>query len=371
MSRRILSILTMTILTAGLAYAKGAPQGMPGAVYAMTNAEAGNQVLAFGRLPDGTLGAAQAYDTGGLGFVDGVAIDPLGSQGSLTLSRDHQWLLAVNAGSDEISVFRVKPRGLLRTDVVDSGGVFPVSVTIYHDLVYVLNAGGNVEDVDNITGFRLSPEGTLTPIAGSTRALSQDVTGPAQVGFTPDGSMLVVTEKATELIDVFAVGSDGLPSLAPVSTLSQGPVPFGFVFNHSGRLVVSEAAGSVSSYVVHADGSLDTVSSAVPNGQTATCWIATNGGRFAFTANTGSDTLSAYRVQSDGSLTLLEAVAADLMGAKPIDMAMPRSGRFLYTLNAATGTIGMFAVGPDGTLNDLGDAPGLPVNAGVQGIAAH
>ena len=362
MSRRILSILTLTILTAGLAYAGSPPQGKPGAVYAMTNAEADNQVLAFDRLPDGTLGVPEAYSTGGLGFVGGVAIDPLGSQGSLTLSRDQRWLLAVNAGSNEISVFRVMPRGLGRTDVVDSGGVLPVSVTSYNDLVYVLNAGGNVGGVDNITGFRLSPQGMLTPLAGSTRELRQAVTGPAQVGFTPDGSRLVVTEKVTQLIDVFAVGPDGLPSAAP---------PFGFVFNHRGRLLMSEVEGSVSSYEVGADGSLYTVSSAVPNGQVATCWIATDGRRFTFTANTGSDTLSAYRVRSDGSLALLEPVAADLMGAKPIDMAMPRSGRFLYTLNAATGTVGIFAVAPDGTLTDLGDAPGLPVNDGVQGIAAR
>jgi 6-phosphogluconolactonase len=377
MSRRILAILTLMLLTSGLAYAAGPPQGTSGMVYAMTNAEAGNQVLAFDRFPDGTLGTAQAYDTGGFGLVGGVTIDPLGSQGSLTLSRDHRWLLAVNAGSNEISVFRVKPRGLALTDVVVSGGVFPVSVTSYHDLVYVLNAGGSCDDcdaVDNITGFRLSPKGTLTLIAGSTRALSQDVTGPAQVGFTPDGSMLVVTEKATNLIDVFTVGQDGLPSPSPVSTPSEGPTPFGLVFNRRGRLLVSEVGmmtGSVSSYVVLADGNLDPVSPAVPNmGQIATCWIAI-GGRFAFTANTGSDTLSAYRVRSDGSLTLLEPEAADLMGAKPIDMAIPRSGRFLYTLNAKTGTIGMFAVGPDGTLTDLGDAPGLPVDNGAQGIAAR
>jgi 6-phosphogluconolactonase len=371
MRRKILSIFALTILTAGWAYA-GTPQGTPGAVYAMTNAEAGNQVVAFDRLPGGTLGAPQSYDTGGLGFVGGVNVDPLGSQGSLTLSPDNRWLLAVNAGSNEISVFRVKPRGLELTDVADSGGVLPVSVTIHQDLVYVLNAGGNVGDADNITGFRLSPKGILIPIGGSTRALSQAVTSPAQAGFTPDGAMLVVTEKKTNSIDVFAVGRDGLASAAPVNTPSEGVTPFGIVFNHRGRLLVSEVSGSVSSYVVLAEGNLDPVSSAVTNmGQIATCWIATDGGRFAFTANTGSDTLSRYGVGSDGALTLLEAIAADLMGAKPIDMAMPQSGRFLYTLNAAAGTVGMFAVGPDGALTDLGDAPGLPVNDGVQGIAAR
>jgi 6-phosphogluconolactonase len=131
MIRRILSILALTIFTAGLALAGGGPQGAAGAVYAMTNAESGNQVIAFDRLPDGALDEPEAYDTGGLGFVGGVPVDPLGSQGSLRLSPDHQWLLAVNAGSNEISVFRVKPQGLALTEVADSGGVLPVSVTTY------------------------------------------------------------------------------------------------------------------------------------------------------------------------------------------------------------------------------------------------
>jgi len=280
----------------------------------------------------------------------------------------------VNAGSNDVSVFRIRSDGLELTDVEDSQGVLPVSVTIHGDIVYVLNAGGRLGDVDLVTGFVLSSQGYLTPLAGSTRQLSQDNTDPAQVGFTPDGSALVVTEKATGAmgqIDVFPIDRDGLPSPNLVSTTSQGAVPFGFVFNHRGRLLVSEAAGSVSSYTVNLDGTLTEVNSAVPNGQIATCWIAGNRGRIAFAANTGSSTLSSYHVSSDGALTLLDPVASYLDNALPIDAAMPRNGRYLYTVNAADGTVGMFAVGSDGALTHLGDAPGLPVNDGAQGIAAR
>ncbi|MGD8308119.1 MAG: hypothetical protein PVG98_01665 [Chromatiales bacterium] len=370
MHRRFLLALTLLIFTVGPAIAGPGPNGAPGVVYAMTNAEAGNAVLAYPRLVDGTLGSPEAYETGGLGFVGGVPVDPLRSQGSLVLSPDHRWLLAVNAGSDQISVFRNRSEGLTLTDVTDSGGTLPVSVSIHGDRVYVLNAGGRLGGADVVAGFILSPDGQLIPLSGSTRFLSEDNTDPAQVGFTPDGSALVVTEKATHRLDVFPLNGEGLPSAAPVITQSEGAVPFGFVFNHRGRLVVSEAAGSVSSYAVSDDGSLTVVSSAVPNGQAATCWIAGNRGRFAFTANTGSSTLSSYGVRSDAELTLLEAVAADLPGALPIDAATPRSGRYLYTANAGTGTVGMFAVGPDGGLTHLGDAPGLPLS-GAQGIAAR
>jgi 6-phosphogluconolactonase (cycloisomerase 2 family) len=371
MRTRTLAFLTLILSATAPALAGNRAQGTLGAVYAMTNAETGNQVLAYDRFAGGTLGAPEVYDTGGLGFVNGVPIDPLGSQGSLVLSRDHRWLLAVNAGSNQLSVFRVLPQGLKLTDVVDSGGVLPVSVTIYRDLVYVLNAGGNLDDVDQITGFVLGPHGRLSALAGSTRALSQDSTNPAQVGFTPDGSALVVTEKAVNRLDVFPVRHRGLPSAAPVVTDSAGPVPFGFVFDHRGHLVVSEAAGSVSSYEINGDGSLTAISSAVPNGQTATCWIAGNGGRVVFTANTGSGTLSSYRVARRGDLDLIEPVAVDVPGALPIDTAMTRNGRFLYTVNALTGTVGMFAAGPFGALEHLGDAPGIPVNDGAQGIAAR
>jgi len=208
-------------------------------------------------------------------------------------------------------------------------------------------------------------------LAGSTRTLSADSVGPAQVGFTPDGSALVITEKGTNRIDVFPVPYGGLPSAAPVVTDSEGPVPFGFVFDHRGRLVVSEAAGSVSSYEINRDGSLTPLSSAVPNGQTATCWIAGNGGRLVFTANTGSSTLSSYRVRRDGDLDLIEPVAVDVPGALPIDTGLTRNGRYLYTVNARTGTVGMFAADRFGTLTHLGDVPGLPVNDGAQGIAVR
>jgi 6-phosphogluconolactonase (cycloisomerase 2 family) len=353
MRKRLCAALSVILFAALPALAQPEAKGTPGNVYAMTNAEDGNIVLAYDRLPNGTLSFAAAYSTGGNGFVGGTP--------------------AVNAGSDEISVFRVKPRGLTRTDLVHSEGVFPVSVTVHRNLVYVLNAGGSAGDVDNITGFTLSPHGLLTPLAGSTRMLSAPSTDPAQVEFTPDGSMLVVTEKATNSIGVFQLDTDGLPSATPVLTPSAGDVPFGFIFNRRGRLLVSEAAGrSVSSYVVNPDATLRTVSAAVPTGgQVATCWIAGNGGRYAFTANTGSDTLSSFSVASSGVLALLEAIAADVPDAAPIDLDVTRSGRFLYTVNAVAGTIGMFRVEPDATLAPLGEALGLPVNDGAQGIAVR
>ena len=114
-----------------------AAAGDNGAVYTLTNSAAGNEVAIFNRAADGTLTAAGSVSTGGLGTGAG-----LGSQGALTLSRSGRFLFAVDAGSDEISSFRVDGARLTLAGVVPSGGLLPVSVTEHDGLVYVLNAGG-------------------------------------------------------------------------------------------------------------------------------------------------------------------------------------------------------------------------------------
>jgi hypothetical protein len=77
-----------------------------GAVFVMTNAADNNQIIAYSRDSDGKLTDGDRFDTGGRG--SGGLTAPLGSQGSLTLSLDHTFLFAVNAGSGTISVFRVR-----------------------------------------------------------------------------------------------------------------------------------------------------------------------------------------------------------------------------------------------------------------------
>ncbi len=344
----------------------------PGAVYAMTNAPGNNEIVVYERGSDGTLEMVGNVPTGGSGWA-GKPIDPLASQGSVALSRNHEWLAAANAGSDQISLFRVRPGSVVRADVEDSGGNFPVSVTFHGDLLYVLNAGSNIGKSDSVSGFRVRQDGKLVALAGSTRSLSASATSPAEVAFSPDGGFLVVTEKATALIDVFMVGDDGLLSASPVLSPSSGATPFGFVFDRRGHLVVGEAGppSAVSSYDIRPDGSLERLSGSVVNGQKATCWIAGNGGGNVYTANAGSSDLSDYSVAPDGEVALRIAVAASAPGTTPIDTSVTPDGRFLYTLNASTGTVGMFRVSPDGTLTDIGEIGGLPASAGAQGIAAR
>jgi 6-phosphogluconolactonase (cycloisomerase 2 family) len=250
----------------------------------------------------------------------------------------------------------------------------PISITVHGRMVYVLNAGGT----ENISGFLFHPSGRLQAIPGSTQLLSGTGVGPAQVQFTHDGTMLVVTEKATNKIDVFLMDVNGRPSM-PVVNDSHGMTPFGFDIKPDGTLIVSEAFGgavdasAMSSYQIAHDGTLALVSATVLTTETAACWVEiTPDGRYTYTTNTGSGSVSGYSVGGDGSLTLLTpdgqtGLTGD--GSSPIDAIHAGNGQFLYVLNAGDDSISIFGVNPDGSLTDIGKVTGL--GASVVGLAGR
>ena len=336
----------------------------PGAVFTMTNAAEGNEIVRFRRSPDGTLSGGERFATGGLGSGSG-----LGNQESLIFGFNDRLLFVVNAGSDDISVFDIHGREIELVEKQSSGGRRPISLALHGRLLYVLNAGGAVGANDNITGFIVGFRGSLTPLPGSTRPLSAVSTSPAQISFSPDGDTLVVTEKDTNKITTYAIGLFGTPG-PPIVQDSTGQTPFGFAFAERGHLIVSEAFGgaagasAVSSYSLSRSSEIQNISASVPTTQTAACWVViTKDGDTAFVTNTGSNIVSSYAVNRTGSITLKQAVAATT-GAAPIDMAISNNGRFLYVLNGGGGTIGQYRISPSGTLTELAaPAGGLPASA--------
>ena len=358
--------LVLALVAGALTASPAAAADQPSAVYALTNGAAGNALTVYNRAADGSLTAAGTVATGGLGTGSG-----LGNQGALALSDDGSRLYAVNPGSGSVSAFSVGSGGPSLLGVLSSGGVSPVSVALHDSLVYVLNAGSGIAP-GSISGFTANASGALTPLAGSTRPLSGASVGPAQIGFSPDGSTLVVTEKATNIVDTYAVGANGLAT-GPVAHASSGATPFGFAFDKHGTLIVSEAFGgaasALSSYSVA--GGFTTLSPSVAaTGQRAACWVVTTkNGRYAYTTNTASGTVSAYAIGQNGSLALLHAVAGTTGGA-PTDAALSVNSHSLYVLNAATHRIDAFRVEADGSLTALGNAgvSGLP--AGATGLVA-
>ena len=346
------------------AYADGEAVG---AVYTMSNAADGNTVLMFDRGLNGKLTPAGEFSTEGYGTDGG-----LGNQGGLIIDPSNRWLFVVNAGSNEISVFAVEEDGLTLVDREYAGGDRPISLAYSRNLLYVLNAGGAVGSVDSISGFYVAEDGTLTPIAESTRQLSSVDTGPAQISFNSDGDVLVVTEKATNLIDTFVVDADGVAG--PVNAHSSaGETPFGFAIGSRDQVIVSEAAGgatdlsSVSSYQLGKDGSLTLISAAVGTTETAACWaVVSNDGRFTYVTNAGSDSISGYRIGFDGSLELLDAggVTANTgNNSGPLDMVVSSDGRSLYTLNGRNDTIGVFSIKAKGGLASKNSHIDVPASA--------
>jgi 6-phosphogluconolactonase len=357
-------LAVVALVFASAASADG--DGRGGAVFTLTNSAGGNAVAVFERAGNGSLTPAGTVSTGGLGTGAG-----LGSQGALVLDDDR--LFAVNAGSNSISSLEVDDGTEVELeDVASSNGVRPISVTAHGPLVYVLNAG-NATTPANISGFFVF-RGELIPLPGSSRPLSTAAADPAQIEFTPDGRLLVVTEKATNRITTYRVFF-GFAS-GPITQPSAGQTPFGFAFDRRGHLIVSEAFGGatdasvLSSYRVSRSGAVTPIDPNVATTETAACWVVvTKDGRYTYTTNTGSNSISGYSISRDGDLTLLDAdgVTAST-GAAPTDAALSRSSRFLYSLASGAGEIDAFEVNSDGSLDPIDTDGGLP--AGVVGLAA-
>ena len=341
--------------------------GAAGFVYTLSNQVAGNSVIIYTRTAGGEMEYASSAATGGNGTGAG-----LGSQGAIVLSENNEWLLAVNAGSNSISSLYVDGGSVQSKATVSSGGTTPISVTLHNNIVYVLNGGGT----GNITGFTLHSDGSLQPIPASTRPLSSSASGPAQISFVNDGSAVAITEKATNKIVTYTIGSDGTPGAMHVINAAS-PTPFGFAVGPNGMLYVSEAAGgapaasAVSSYYVSADGSISHVGGPIFANQTAACWVVvTNNGKYVYATNTGSGTISSFAAGNDGALSLASAVAGITgMGSIPIDAALSNNSKFLYELNSGSHTISGCTVEHNGSLNIINTVGSLP--AGTIGLAAR
>jgi len=257
---------------------------------------------------------------------------------------------------------------LALSQVIWSGGDFPVSVTVHGNHAYVLNALGG----GSLNGYRIAG-GYLAPIPGSYRALklgttakSQFTATPGQVAFTPDGTQLLVTTKATtNAVDVFAVHGDGRLSASPTVNPLPGDVPFAVAFDQAGHVALAEAGPSaIATFQLSRGGTL-TQLDAADTGQMATCWVV-RAGRYLYTSNAGSGSMSGYRTSGSGQLTALGNTAT---GAGTVDAATAAGGRFVYVQTGKAGIVDEFAVGAGGALAPIGSVT-VPGGVGGEGIAA-
>ncbi len=334
-------------------------------LYTESNASERNHILIYKIRNNGSLEGAGTTASGGKGTGAG-----LGSQGALVLDKNHDWLFAVNAGSNSVSSFKVNSDGSLTlTSTENTDGITPVSVTVHGNLLYVLNRGS-----DNIHGFRIAGNGKLLSIKESTKALSSTAVDAPQISFSPNGDWVIVTEKATNIIGTFKVKSNGSVNDG-IFTASVGPTPFGFDFSRGRYMIVSNAAGgaagagSATSYSIGNNGVPDDVNGAIANHQAAPCWFAvTKFGRFAYTTNTATNNISSYYVAPWGGLYLVQGEAAKTDNG-PLDIVVAANNYFVYELNGKAATIGGYHRKFLGGLEFMGSQTGLPV--ATTGLATY
>ncbi|MEP6835073.1 MAG: beta-propeller fold lactonase family protein [Gemmatimonas sp.] len=373
-----------------LALTGGGDETATGAVFTMSNDLDGNRIVVYRRGLDGSLTLVDNVDAGGRGsgaFEDSdnalILGDADGESAPNNLTEAQKLLFAVNAGTNTIAVFRVMGDGttLVRADLRSSGGRRPVSLTVNHGVLYVLNSGERIlglsaancttGDLPSVTGFRVAVTGELTPIAGSTRVLSgQNRSGCAQASFTADGKFLIATERLAKLpmqtgmdegtIDVFPVNVDGTLG-TPKIIDATGRGPFGFTPTRSGTLLVTEqfggagnpGGGAAAGYTVNSDGTLTPGSGSIFNGGTDTCWIiVTDDGAFAYAVSFfGTGRISRYAVGAGGALTLLDATDDDAnAGTGASDVSLSANSKFLYQLNSVNGKVNAYRIATTGDL---------------------
>jgi 6-phosphogluconolactonase len=390
-----------------------------GALYTTTNDPAGNAVVVYARHADGTIVQTGTVPTGGTGIA---SQPPFGfpivdSSGSTNLTPDGRLLFVVNAGDNTVSSLKVTGTGLQKVDTVPTGPsgsshTLPISLTSHGNVLYVVN-----EESSNIYGWWFSPNGHLTPIPGSFQSLSTlfPTTVAAQIGFSPDGGQLVVTERGLPapngVIDTFFVNGSGAAGAA-VKHVAPTPNPFGFSFAGPKNLLVSDAGfvatpsgsaanpgdsppnpadpsqffGSAASFSLHSSGEL-TFKGDFPSGGRAACWlVVTKDNRYAFVTNTlsspagspagiltGTGAVSTYAISPHGRLTLVPQ-RADTGPGFPGDEAVTSDGKYLYVLVpfvvGGPSHIAVFRVGSGGVLTNIGNTNNDLPN-GVSGIGVH
>ncbi len=329
-------------------------------LYVLTNGVDSNAVITYQRSgSDGALSLVSFTGTGGKGT--GVAI---GSQGSITISNDRKWILAVNAASNTISALKITETGLKLTSTVPSRGIRPISIACYNNLVYVLHSNENGQ----IAGYKLSEAGVLTPIENTVKTLGTTATGPAQISFVLEGKMIVVTLKTVNKIIAYKLDANGVPGdLFSIETKS--PTPYGFAVGKEGNIYVSEATqGAMSAYRVGLTG-ITNVAGPLLTNQIAACWVGTSpNGKYIYVVNAQSNSITGFNINTLSSFTLMQPTGITASaGIKPIDIAISDDSMFAYVLNYEERSIRVFYITQTGGLEKIEDRFVIP--AGSTGIA--
>lgn len=378
-----------------------------------------NQVVAYSRSEGGALTLIGVYDTGGIGEnIRNSGANPLASQDPLIVSKDHRFVFAVNAGSESISSFLINEDYSLTPADLDvstsgtSGAQNPVSLTVFDDILYVVNTGNYVDDNGNelnslpedrnrvnasIIGFRVADDGTLTKMQGSE--LTTVGANAGSIEFSDNGQDLYITERRTNDIVHVRLDENGLPIRYDSGEVRQTRIPsitaqpFGtdlYPVNGGSILLVSEGnngapgLSALSSYRIEQNGALTGISLSsgvegdpLVTGHTFGCWVEfveTPDGDFAYVSNTPDGVITSYAVGDAGGLTVLESSAGTTnivgddtqngVGILDAEIAYP----YLYQVVNNDGRIAQYEIASDGTLTRMQDEEVVDTDLFVQGM---
>jgi 6-phosphogluconolactonase (cycloisomerase 2 family) len=233
--------------------------------------------------------------------------------------------------------------------------------------LYVVGAGAT----SNVLGFTIGANGTLSAFASGPVPAGTD---PRAITFDAAGRFAYVTNQTSNDVTVFQVAANGVLSL-PVAAATQGSQTWTAAVEPSGKFAyaVNQGSGDVTLFRVNqTDGSLSRQGSVAARFSPGS--IAFTRGtspvsytpHFAYTANLGSNDVSAFQINStSGAPTLITNPPISSGGAKPFPVAADPSGRFLYVghegIDAASTTVAAFTINASsGALT----AAGIPVQTG-------
>ena len=268
---------------------------------------------------------------------------------------DGELFAAVNNGSNTVAIYR-RDGNRLRFDKLVTTTSAPVSVDFGHDHLYVAGATTvdsfvlhrhRVEWMDGTTGLELAGGGV--PPNGST----------AQVGVLNERRLLVTlkTDPDPGTVDIVPLRDGAITGAAPVAVSAPAGTltPFGFSVYPDGTAVITLAHSSQDG--LFRNGAFTSVIGA---GQAAPCWT-TRAGKYVFTANTGSRTIS--RVIGTGNNVFVDSpVAASIAtGGAPSDIDADEGVLGVIDHGAGQSHLSLFTYNRFGELT----ASGAPINLGV------
>jgi hypothetical protein len=261
----------------------------------------------------------------------------------------------VNNGSNSVALYKRDGKGL-KFDKLVTTTSSPVSVDFGNDHMYVAGAttvdsfvlhGNNVAWMDGTAWLGLV--GGALPPSGST----------AQVGAIDDRSLIVTlkTDPDPGSVDIIALHDGAITGAAPtaVSAPAGTLTPFGFSVYPDGSAVITLAHSNQDG--LFRDGAFTSV---VAAGQAAPCWM-TRAGKYLFTANTGSRTIS--RLIATGNNVFVDSpVAASIAtGGGPSDIDADAGVLGVIDRGAGQSHLSLFTYNRFGELT----ASSAPINLGA------